>query len=64
MTRIVTAIPTSTLIEASEGAEAKQLTTWKGPDSQPSFSPDGAKIAYLQGGPPKYSGYDPQLSWR
>ncbi len=48
------------VIEASEGAEAKQLTTWKGPDSQPSFSPDGAKIAYLQGGPPKYSGYDPR----
>lgn len=47
------------LIEASEGAEPQQLTTWKGPDSEPAFSPDGMKIAYLQGGPPKYSDYDP-----
>ena len=47
------------VIEAREGAEAKQITTWTGPDSQPTFSPDGSMIAYLQGGPPKYSGYDP-----
>ena len=26
---------------------------------RPVFSPDGTKIAYLQGGMPKYSGYDP-----
>jgi len=48
------------LIEAREDAEAKQITSWKGPDSAPTFSPDGTKIAYLQGGPPKYAGYDPQ----
>jgi len=47
------------VVEAREGAEARQITTWKGPDSRPTFSPDGAKIAYLQGGPPKYSNYAP-----
>jgi len=48
------------VIEATEGAEARQVTTWDGPDSNPVFSPDGKRIAYLQGGPPKYSGYDPR----
>lgn len=47
------------VISAREGAEAKQITTWKGPDSQPVWSPDGKWIAYVQGGPPKYSSYDP-----
>lgn len=47
------------LIEAAEGAVVRQLTTWKGPDSEPAFSPDGRQIAYLQGGPPTYAGYDP-----
>jgi len=47
------------LIDAVEGAEPRQLTNWEGPDDSPAFSPDGRKIAYLQGGPPKYSGYDP-----
>ncbi|MDH4107256.1 MAG: S9 family peptidase [Gammaproteobacteria bacterium] len=44
---------------AEAGAEARQLTTWEGPDSNPVFSPDGNRIAYLRGGPAKYSGYDP-----
>ena len=35
------------------------MTTWEGADSNPVFSPDGRQIAYLQDGPPKYSGYDP-----
>jgi dipeptidyl aminopeptidase/acylaminoacyl peptidase len=48
------------LIEATAGASARQLTTWEGPDSSPVFSPDGRQIAYLQGGTPKYSGYDPR----
>jgi len=48
------------VIEASEGASARQVTTWDGPDSNPVFSPDGRQIAYLQSGPPKYSGYDPR----
>ncbi len=47
------------VVSASAGAAARQVTTWEGPDSNPVFSPDGLKIAYLQGGPPKYSGYDP-----
>lgn len=47
------------LIEAVEGAAARKLTTWEGPDSRPAFSPDGRRIAYLRGGPAKYSGYDP-----
>jgi len=47
------------VIEAVGGATPRQLTTWEGPDSSPAFSPDGRRIAYLQGGPPKYSGYDP-----
>lgn len=47
------------VIEASAGADARQVTTWEGPDSEPVFSPDGQWIAYLQGGPPKFSSYDP-----
>jgi len=47
------------VIEARAGATPRRLTDWKGPDSQPTFSPDGAWIAYLQDGTPKYSGYDP-----
>ncbi len=47
------------VIAAEDGAEPRQLTTWAGPDSNPAFSPDGKRIAYLQDGPPKYAGYDP-----
>ena len=46
------------VIAATAGAEARQVSTWGGPDASPAFSPDGQWIAYLQGGPPKYSGYD------
>jgi len=48
------------VIEAIEGATARQLTTWEGPDSSPTFSPNGKQVAYLQGGPPMYAGYDPE----
>ena len=47
------------VIAATAGADARQVTIWKGPDGSPVFSPDGQWIAYLQGGPPKFSGYDP-----
>ena len=47
------------VMPAKAGAEAKQITNWEGPDFSPVFSPDGKSIAYLQGGPPKYSSYDP-----
>jgi dipeptidyl aminopeptidase/acylaminoacyl peptidase len=47
------------VIEAVKGAKARKLTSWEGPDYTPVFSPDGKQIAYLQGGPPKYSDYDP-----
>ena len=47
------------LIDASANSEARQLTTWEGADSTPVFSPDGKYIAYIQGGPEKYTFYDP-----
>lgn len=36
------------IMEAKPNATMKQLTTWPGVDHQPSFSPDGNSIAYLQ----------------
>jgi dipeptidyl aminopeptidase/acylaminoacyl peptidase len=42
-----------------------QLTRFEGADNDPAWaspaawSPDGSRIAYLQGGPPKYRDYDP-----
>ena len=52
------------VIEAKSGAEARQLTTFPGPDEgQPSWSPDGRWIAYLQGDEPKFSAYNlPRLA--
>ena len=49
------------LIEAREGAEPRQLTTYAGDDNgggdRPAWSPDGRSIAYLRGGDPKFWAY-------
>ena len=46
------------VVEATAGAEPRQLTTFQGPDGEPewgsrapAWSPDGSLIAYVQGGP-------------
>ncbi len=46
------------VIEAKQGAQPRQLTTYTGSDGgRPSWSPDGRWIAYLQGDETKYSAY-------
>ncbi len=46
------------VIEAKNGAQPRQLTAYTGSDGgQPSWSPDGRWIAYLQGDETKYSAY-------
>jgi len=51
------------LMEAKKGATMKQLTQWKGSDSNPTFSPDGKWIAYLKSQLEEFSVYDqPQLT--
>jgi dipeptidyl aminopeptidase/acylaminoacyl peptidase len=48
------------VMDAKAGAEARQLTTFAGPDddARPAWSPDGASIAYLQGSEPRYVAYN------
>lgn len=36
------------VIDSKAGATARQLTTWKGSDGSPQWSPDGKRIAYLR----------------
>lgn len=36
------------VIDSKAGATARQLTTWKGSDGSPQWSPDGKSIAYLR----------------
>jgi len=44
-------------IDATAGAKPVALTTWIGDDNGPTWSPDGASIAYLESNEPKFSAY-------
>lgn len=46
------------VVEATPGSTPRRLTTWKGPDASPVWSPDGRFIAYLQGSAPELSAYN------
>lgn len=41
------------LVAAERGATPRKLTTSAGRDTSPSFSPDGAQLVYVAGGPPE-----------
>ena len=45
------------VMDATAGAEARQLTTNQGADGRPKWSPDGKSIAYLHGGSPDLAWY-------
>ncbi len=46
------------VVDAVPGATPIQLTTWSGPDEGPVWSPDGTRIAYLQGSEPRLYAYN------
>ena len=47
------------VIEARAGATPRRLTNYDGPDDGPlAWSPDGARIAFLRGSPPRYGAYN------
>ncbi len=48
-------------IDAVPGATPQRLTTWTGPDADPTWSPDGTSIAYLQGSESKFVAYSQNL---
>jgi dipeptidyl aminopeptidase/acylaminoacyl peptidase len=41
------------VVSPEPNATPRQVTTFAGADSSPAFSPDGSRIAYVQGGDPK-----------
>lgn len=45
------------VVDATPGATPVKLTAWPGPDAAPVWSPDGARLAYLQGSEPQLSAY-------
>ena len=45
------------VVDATPGATPRKLTSWRGPDASPVWSPDGSRIAYLQGSEPELSAY-------
>lgn len=51
------------VVDAKQGATAKQLTKWVDADDAPMWSPDGKSIAYLKSRTPEYDIYDqPQIA--
>ncbi|TSD66142.1 S9 family peptidase [Inquilinus sp. KBS0705] len=44
-------------VETRQGGALKQLTTWKGQDGKPQYSPDGKTIAYLRQNSEGYTMY-------
>jgi dipeptidyl aminopeptidase/acylaminoacyl peptidase len=49
------------IVEAKPNGAVKQLTTWKGHDISPKFSPDGKIIAYLRQDSEGYNMYDQNI---
>jgi dipeptidyl aminopeptidase/acylaminoacyl peptidase len=45
------------VMDAKAGAMPVRLTSWRGPDAGPVWSPDGRHIAYLQASEPELSAY-------
>lgn len=45
------------VVDAVVGATPVKLTSWSGPDAAPVWSPDGTRLAYLQGSEPQLSAY-------
>lgn len=49
------------MVEAKPKSSVKQLTTWKGQDNSPKWSPDGKYIAYLRHNSETYTMYDQNI---
>ena len=49
------------VVDAVAGSTPQRLTSWRGDDAEPVWSPDGAWIAYLQSGEPQLSAYAQEI---